>query len=220
MPSFRPSQTRVWDLVLAHRQRDIGAVPERLDGARPARLHALCSTCQRVWPSTPAVFDPRLRFTRSHATSNVAGSQSRLNRSPKRLLLVLCCPAVQLGLPSQYPLLAPARRRAARAYSRPTSRTASHAAVLLPPFPMWTAFPSSEYYDGSVTPPAHQRTSRLAGPPPAARRARGASHVHHDPFDRVGRRLYPYSPSAGHSQCPVGHRARTRKPGVERAAVN
>jgi hypothetical protein len=28
---------------------------------------------------------------------------------------------------------------------------------------MWTAFPSSEYYGGSATPLAHQRTSRLAG---------------------------------------------------------
>ena len=27
---------------------------------------------------------------------------------------------------------------------------------------MWTAFPSSEYYGGSATPRAHQRTSRLA----------------------------------------------------------
>jgi len=40
---------------------------------------------------------------------------------------------------------------------------ASHATVLLPPFPMQTAFPSSEYYGGSVTPRAHQRTSRLTG---------------------------------------------------------
>jgi predicted ATPase len=31
------------------------------------------------------VRDPRLRFTLSHATSNVAGSQTRLNRSPKRV---------------------------------------------------------------------------------------------------------------------------------------
>ena len=29
--------------------------------------------------------------------------------------------------------------------------------------------------------------------PPPDRRARGASHVHHDPFDRVGNRLYRYS---------------------------
>ena len=84
---------------------------------------------------------------------------------------------------------------------------------------MWTAFPSSDYYADSATPRAHRPASGLAGPPPAARRARGASHVHHDPFDRVGSRLYPYSTSGGHSQHPAGHHARVKEPGVERAAV-
>ena len=84
---------------------------------------------------------------------------------------------------------------------------------------MWTAFPSSDYYADSATPRAHQPASGLAGPPPAARRARGASHVHHDPFDRVGSWLYPYSPSGGHSQSPAGHHARTKQPDAERAAV-
>src|SRR5947209_6558688 len=84
---------------------------------------------------------------------------------------------------------------------------------------MWTAFPPSDYYADSATPLAHQPASGLAGPPPAARRARGASHVHHDPFDRVGSWLYPYSPSGGRSQSPTGHRARVKEPGVERAAV-
>jgi hypothetical protein len=84
---------------------------------------------------------------------------------------------------------------------------------------MWTAFPSSDYYADSATPCAHQPASGLSGPPPAARRARGASHVHHDPFDRVGSWLYPYSPSDGHSQSPAGHHARTKQPDAERAAV-
>ena len=85
---------------------------------------------------------------------------------------------------------------------------------------MWTAFPPPDYYADSDTPSAHQPTSGLAGPPPAARRARGASHVHHDPFDRVGSRLYPYSPSGGHSQHPAGHHARKNSRDVERAAVD
>ncbi|MGZ6652441.1 MAG: hypothetical protein ACXVHB_34125, partial [Solirubrobacteraceae bacterium] len=72
---------------------------------------------------------------------------------------------------------------------------------------MWTAFPPSDYYTDSATPHARQRTSRLTGPPPAARRAGSASRVHHDPFDRVGNRLYRYSTSAGHSQHPAGHHA-------------
>ena len=83
----------------------------------------ICSTRLRVWPSTPAVRDPRLRFTRSHATSNVAGSQTRLNRSPKRCLLVLDCPSVQLGLPSQYPLLRQLGvKRRGRIHARPPER--------------------------------------------------------------------------------------------------
>jgi hypothetical protein len=68
--------------------------------------------------------------------------------------------------------------------------------------------PPSDYYTDSATPRAHQPASGLAGLPPAARRAQGASHVHQDPFDRVGSWLYPYSISGGHSQSPAGHRAR------------
>jgi hypothetical protein len=84
---------------------------------------------------------------------------------------------------------------------------------------MWTAFPPSDYYADSATPRAHQPASGLAGLPPAARRARGASHVHHDPFDRVGSWLCPYSPSGGLSQAPAGHHARTQRSRVERAAI-
>jgi len=84
---------------------------------------------------------------------------------------------------------------------------------------MRTAFPSSDYYADSATPRARRPASGLAELPPAARRARGASHVHHDPFDRVGSWLCPYSPSGGLSQAPAGHHAQTRRPGVERAAI-
>jgi hypothetical protein len=85
---------------------------------------------------------------------------------------------------------------------------------------MWTAFPPSDYYADSDTPSAHQPASSLTRLPPAARCARGVSHVHHDPFDRVGSRLYPYSPSGRHSQPPAGHHARVSKPSVERAAID
>jgi hypothetical protein len=85
---------------------------------------------------------------------------------------------------------------------------------------MYRALPGSDYYADSDTPRAQQPTSSLSGPPPAARRTRGVSHVHRDPFDRVGSRLYPYSPSGGHSQSPAGHRARIDQPDAERAAVN
>ena len=85
---------------------------------------------------------------------------------------------------------------------------------------MGRAFPNSDYYADSATPRARRPASGLARPPPAARRARSASHVHHDPFDRVGSRLYPYSLPGGHSQHPAGHQTRVSKPSVERAAVD
>ena len=85
---------------------------------------------------------------------------------------------------------------------------------------MWTAFPSSDYYADSDTPSAHRPTSSLPGVPPAARCARGVSHVHHDPFDRVGSRLYPYSLPDGRSQPPAGHHAQVSKPSMERAAID
>jgi hypothetical protein len=85
---------------------------------------------------------------------------------------------------------------------------------------MYWAFPSADYYADSATPRTRRPASSLAEPPPAARRARSASHVHHDPFDRVGSWLYPYRPSGGHSQSPAGHRAQANKPSAERAAVN
>ena len=84
---------------------------------------------------------------------------------------------------------------------------------------MWTAFPPPDYYADSARPRARRPASGLAGPPPAARRAWGASHVHQNPFDRVGSWLYPYSISDGHSQPPAGHHAQVTKPSVERAAV-
>ena len=85
---------------------------------------------------------------------------------------------------------------------------------------MWTAFPPPDYYADSATPHARRPASGLAGPPPTTRRARDASHVHHDPLDRVGSWLYPYSTSGEHSQSLVGHHARVDEPDVERAAVN
>jgi len=83
---------------------------------------------------------------------------------------------------------------------------------------MCRAFPGSDYYADSATPRLHQPASGLAGPPPATRRLRGASHVHCDPFDRVGSRLYPCSTSGKQSQRLPGHQARTSA-GSERPTV-
>ena len=72
---------------LARRQRTIGAILELLRSlARtPVHAHLLDMRCGSDHQHRRSR-DPRLRFTRSHATSSVAGSQTRLNRSPKR-----CC---------------------------------------------------------------------------------------------------------------------------------
>ncbi|HSH58285.1 MAG TPA: hypothetical protein VK988_01340 [Acidimicrobiales bacterium] len=53
--------------------------------------------------------------------------------------------------------------------------------VTLSPFPMWPAFPASEYYGDSATTRRHQRASRLPADQLAAGREgqhRVASHVH------------------------------------------
>ncbi len=84
---------------------------------------------------------------------------------------------------------------------------------------MCPAFLGSDYYADSATPRARRPASGLPGLPPAVRDERDASHVHHDPFDRVGSWLYPYSTSGGHSQHPAGHHVQIKEPGVERAAV-
>jgi hypothetical protein len=131
---------------------------------------------------------------------------------------MLGCPSVQLGLPSQYPLLSQLGvKRRGRLHTRPPNGVSC--CGLLSAFAMYRALPGADYAD-SATPSTHQPASGLAGRPPAARRVRGASHVHHDPFDRVGSWLYPYSASGEHSQSPAGHHARVDKPCVERAAVN
>jgi hypothetical protein len=59
--------------------------------------------------------------------------------------------------------------------------------VTLPPFPMWPAFPASEYCGGSATTRRQQRASRLPVHRLAAGRRgrrRVASHVHWSSFRR------------------------------------
>jgi hypothetical protein len=74
----------------------------------------------------------------------------------------------------------------------------------LPPFPMYRAFPGSEYYGGSATPRRQQRTVRL----PRTRRSGGhhrdASHVHQRPVGRVDTQLYPCGIAARHRNTPRG----------------
>jgi hypothetical protein len=88
---------------------------------------------------------------------------------------------------------------------------------------MCRALPGSDYYADSATPRLRQPASGLAGPPPTTRRLRGASHVHCDPFNRVGSRLYPCSASEEQWQHLLGHRARivtcSKRPTVFKGTV-
>src|SRR3954451_15681106 len=136
-----------------------------------------CSTCQRVWPSTPAVLDPRLRFTRSHATSSVAGSQSKLKTSPKRL--PSSCAAQRCSL-----VCHPSTRSCA-------DSTPSGANVFTPDLPNGFSLcgPAAAlpHADGFPVLGVLRRLRHTPGtsadiapdrPPPATGRDRGASHVH------------------------------------------
>ena len=160
----------------------------------------------RVSPSIPGVPDPRFRFTRSQAVRSVAGSQTRLKRSPKRFSA--SSPAQRCSL-----VCHPCTRAAA-------SSAADGAGVFTPDLlegfagcvpaallPHVTGFPGLRVVRRLRHAPHTSADSAPARPPPAAGRARGASLVHRDPFERVGSRLYPCSASAEQSQSLRGHRA-------------
>ena len=161
----------------------------------------------RVWPSTPAVSDPRFRFTRSHATSSVAGSQRRLNRSPKRLSE--SSPAQRCSLachPSTRCSASFADSGAGVFTSDLPKGFSSHgpAAAL----PHVAGSPDLGVLRRLRHAPCASADSAPCPATIAARRARGASHVHRDPFDRIGIWLYPCNASAEHSQHLHGHHAR------------
>ena len=205
------------DQPLARRQRTVGACLELVTELVEDTLHAICSSRARVWPSTPGGPRPPVApVPRCHATSSVAGSQTKLNTSPKRACSSRSAHRCSLVChPYRCSASGPT---AARASSRPTSRTVSRAAVLLSAFAMDAPAPSDSYAD-SVAPASDQRASGLAGPPPAARRAPGAST-----FTMI--RLTgsaagcPYGTSGGHSQSPAGHHARVDQPAWSEPAVD
>ncbi len=68
---------------------------------------------------------------------------------------------------------------------------------------MWTAFPSSDYYEGSAPSRGHQPTTRLPAAGNTRRRGgrpRDGSHVHHRPVDGGGAQLFPCSLATGTPQ--------------------
>jgi hypothetical protein len=61
---------------------------------------------------------------------------------------------------------------------------------------VWPAFPTSDYYGGSVPSRGHQLTASLPATGLAGRRGgqpRDGSHVHHAPVDGGGVQLFPGS---------------------------
>ena len=116
---------------------------------------------------------------------NNAGSHTRLNRSSNRRPRSASRPAVQLDLHPPYrPNAASCSGQpAAPVFTGVSSDHCSHSPCLdtLPPFPMWPAFPASEYYGGSAppTPFGRQRAyppDRPGGTPDGTRT--DGSHVH------------------------------------------
>jgi hypothetical protein len=67
---------------------------------------------------------------------------------------------------------------------------------------MWPAFPTSEDYGSCATPRQRQWTMQLSQPQWVGGHHRDPSHVHHDPFGRVGTQLYPCGIAQRHHNTP------------------
>jgi hypothetical protein len=68
---------------------------------------------------------------------------------------------------------------------------------------MWPAFPTSDYYGGSVPSHDQQPTAGLPATGLDGRwggRSQDGSHVHHQPVDGVGAQLFPGSLATGTPQ--------------------
>ena len=68
---------------------------------------------------------------------------------------------------------------------------------------MWPAFPTSDYYEGSVPSCGQQSTADLPAAALAGQRVgqpRDGSHVHHEPVDELGAQLCPCSIATGTPQ--------------------
>ncbi len=108
------------DLVLAHRQRDVAAVLQRLSELAQELIHAeMLDVLARLAIDTgglrpPVAFHPLPRDEQHRGVAN------QVEQVAEESLLVLDCPAVQLGLPSQYPLRRRLRvKRRERIHARP-----------------------------------------------------------------------------------------------------
>src|SRR5712691_12583084 len=103
-PSDLPGSS-LGDLVLAHRQRGIRAVPERLTELTQDLLHALLLDVPACLAINTGGLRPPVAFHPLPRDEQRRGVTEQVEQIVEALLLILRCPAVQLGLPSQYPLL-------------------------------------------------------------------------------------------------------------------
>ena len=111
------------DRTLAYRQRGVGAVPERLSELAQHGLHSqLLDPLARLTIDTGGLRPPVLLhpLPRDQQGRGVADEVEQIAEAP---VLILACPAVQLGLPSQYPLLRQGGvKRRERIHTRPPER--------------------------------------------------------------------------------------------------
>jgi hypothetical protein len=165
---------------------------------RKAPTPTQASTMAVVALSIPAVWAPLLVDTRSHAATRNAGSQTRLNRSPKRR--EGSSPAQRCNLACILRTASPAEygsgQQAAPVFTSASSDiTVPPSTDTLPPFPMRTGSPRLGVLRRLR--PARAFGRRRAYPRPSPRKGpwhgthAGGSHVHCCPVDGLGTRLCP-----------------------------
>src|SRR5712691_852219 len=145
------------DLVLAHRQRGVGAVPERLSELAQDLLHALLLDVPACLAINTGGLRPPVALHPLPRDEQRRGVIEQVEQIVEALLLVLRCPAVQLGLPSQYPLLRLLGvERRGRIHARPPER-------LLLPRPCCRPSPCGRLSRPRSTTTAPPRPARISG---------------------------------------------------------
>src|SRR5450755_338345 len=111
------------DLLLAHRQRRVATVPERLTKLAQDPLHAKLLDASAGFAINPRGFGPPVAFHPLPRDEQRRGVADQVKQVAETSLLILDCPSVQLGLPSQYPLFGYLRvKRRERIHARPPER--------------------------------------------------------------------------------------------------
>jgi len=115
---------------------------------------------------------------------------------------------VQFGLNLQYPTLSPLRlrKRSADVHQRTLWHDSALSAYSPPPFPMWSAFPTSGYYGGSA-PSRPDRSTADPGNQAGPVDPRQDQTVHLPPINEHGAQLSPMAPVSTPQCFPIGCRA-------------